>query len=230
MKRLWRSTATDAAAVLLCGAILLTTAAGVAERRQTAATLSPYILIDAGHGGEDGGAVAADGTLEKDLNLAVAMPLRDLLSVMGFSVAMTRETDVMLDTEGATLRQRKVADMNQRLSMVQSAQLTVSLHQNKFSQAKYSGTQVFYSQNHPQSREVAESVRESVVSLLQPQNTRPLKAGDSTVFLLHRATMPIVLVECGFLSNETEREKLKTPAYQRQLAFAVAGGVMKGLT
>ena len=228
MKRIWRSTATDAAIALVCGAILLTTTAGVADRRQTAVTPAPYILIDAGHGGEDGGAVAADGTVEKDLNLAVALPLKDLLSVMGFSVAMTRETDIMLDGGEPTLRERKVADMKRRLAMVQAAELTVSLHQNKFEQTKYSGTQVFYSKNTPESREVAEAVRDSVVSLLQPHNTRPLKAGDSTVYLLHRATAPIVLVECGFLSNEAEREKLKTPAYQRQLAFAVAGGVMKG--
>ena len=229
MKHAWRSTVTDAAIALVCGAIVLTTAAGVTERRQTAATSAPYILIDAGHGGEDGGAVAADGTVEKEINLAVALPLRDLLSVMGFSVVMTRETDTMLHGGEATLRERKVADMKRRLDMVQTARLTVSLHQNKFEQTKYSGTQVFYSPNAPESREIAQAIQETVVSLLQPHNTRPLKAGDSTVYLLHRATAPIVLVECGFLSNKAECEKLKTRAYQRQMAFAVAGGVMKGL-
>ena len=148
---------------------------------------------------------------------------------MGFSVVMTRETDTMLHGGEATLRERKVADMKRRLDMVQTARLTVSLHQNRFSQAKYSGTQVFYSPNTPESREIAQAIQETVVSLLQPHNTRPLKAGDSTVYLLHRATAPIVLVECGFLSNKAECEKLKTRAYQRQMAFAVAGGVMKGL-
>ena len=231
MRSSWRSTATDAAIVLMGCAVLLTATLGVVDRRQTAATpTTKHIVIDAGHGGADGGAVAADGTEEKHLNLAVALPLRDLLSVMGYEVSMTRETDVKLNTERVTLRERKISDMKQRLSMVQSADLTVSIHQNKFSQERYSGTQVFYSDNHPQSAQVAEQIRASVVSLLQPQNTRPLKVGDRSVYLLSRATQPIVLVECGFLSNTQEREKLKNPTYQRQLALAVAGGVMKGLT
>ena len=231
MKITWRSTAIDTAIVMVGCAVVLTAVFGVADRRQTTgAVASPCIVIDAGHGGEDGGAVAADGTLEKDINLPVSLSLRDLLAVMGFSVTMTRQTDTMLDTASDTLRQRKVNDMNRRLAMVQGADLTVSIHQNKFEQAKYHGTQVFYSKNHPQSAVVADCVRGAVVALLQPQNTRPLKAGDASVYLLSKATQPIVLVECGFLSNEEECEKLKTPAYQRQLAFAVAGGVMKGLT
>jgi N-acetylmuramoyl-L-alanine amidase len=226
MKR--KTTATDAAIVMVSAVLLMVVALGVADRRQTAAPAKTeaVILIDAGHGGADGGAVAADGTPEKELNLAVALTLQDLLRVSGYRVEMTRDTDVMLDTEGDTLRERKISDLHNRLQAVERAALTVSIHQNKFEQPQYYGTQVFYSPNHPHSKTVAEAVRGSVVALLQPNNTRPLKAGDSSVLLLHRATTPMILVECGFLSNAEELQKLKDPVYQRQLAFAVCGGVM----
>lgn len=228
MKQKRGATATDAAIVMLCAAILMVLALGVVDRRGAVAT--PYkeirILIDPGHGGADGGAVAADGTQEKDINLPVSLTLRDLLRVLGYTVTTTRDTDVMLNTEGETLRQRKVSDLHNRLAMVQQADLTVSIHQNKFEQEKYDGAQVFYSPNREESKAVAEAVRASVVTLLQPNNTRPLKRGSDDVYLLKHAETPMILVECGFLSNVAEREKLKDPAYQRQMAFAICGGIV----
>lgn len=224
------TTATDAAIVMLSAVILMVVALGVVDRRAAVATpeRTVRILIDAGHGGADGGAVAADGTQEKDINLPVSLALRDLLTVMGYTVTTTRDTDVMLNTEGNTLRERKVSDLHNRLQLVQRADLTISIHQNKFEQEKYDGTQVFYSANHPHSKVMAQRVQASVVSLLQPNNTRPLKAGDDNVYLLKHAQTPMILVECGFLSNVAEREKLKDPHYQRQMAFAIGGGVMAG--
>ena len=224
------TTATDAAIVMLSAVILMVVALGVVDRRAAVATpeQTVHILIDAGHGGADGGAVAADGTQEKDINLPISLALRDMLTVMGYTVTTTRDTDVMLNTEGNTLRERKVSDLHNRLQLVQQADLTISVHQNKFEQEKYDGTQVFYSVNHPHSKVMAQRVQESVVSLLQPNNTRPLKAGDDNVYLLKHAQTPMILVECGFLSNAAEREKLKNPQYQRQLAFAIGGGVMAG--
>lgn len=224
------TTATDAAIVMLSAVILMVVALGVVDRRAVVATpeRTVHILIDAGHGGADGGAVAADGTQEKDINLPVSLALRDLLTVMGYTVTTTRDTDVMLNTEGNTLRERKVSDLHNRLQLVQQADLTISIHQNKFEQEKYDGTQVFYSANHPHSKVMAQRVQASVVSLLQPNNTRPLKAGDDNVYLLKHAQTPMILVECGFLSNVAEREKLKDPHYQRQMAFAIGGGVMAG--
>lgn len=216
----------DTAIVLTGCAVVLTAAWGrVARCADTIPTKAPHILIDAGHGGEDGGAVASDGTVEKDINLAVACCLRDLLRVMGYRVSMTRETDTMVHTEGVTQRERKVSDLKHRLAMTETADLTVSIHQNKFSVEKYSGIQVFYGTGHPDSKARADRIREAMVSLLQPDNTRPLKAGDSNVYLLSRATTPIVLVECGFLSNDAERQQLKDSTYQRQLAL----GILKGL-
>ena len=182
-------------------------------------------MIDAGHGGEDGGASAADGTLEKSINLAVALPLGDLLHVMGFDVSQTRTEDVMICSEGNTLRERKVSDIKNRLARIEQADVAVSIHQNKFPQSQYYGAQMFYAPANENSKVLAESVRSSVISLLQPSNTRELKKGEETVYLLKHATKPWVLVECGFLSNEQECAKLKTMEYQRQLAFAVASGI-----
>ena len=227
MKAEWRETVTDIACILSCGALLLTVVFGLLDRQASIPpTAAPHVVIDPGHGGADGGASAADGTAEKELNLAISLPLRDLLSVMGYTVTMTRTTDVMIHTEGDTLRERKVSDMRNRLQLVNAADLTVSIHQNNFSQPQYSGTQVFYSANTEESRLLAESVRSRVVSFLQPQNTRELKRGTSDVYLLHHAARPMVLVECGFLSNTAELKKLKDADYQRQLAFAIAAGTM----
>ena len=103
----------------------------------------------------------------------------------------------------------------------------MSIHQNKFTQSQYDGTQVFYSGNHEESRLLASAIRESVTGLLQPDNTRELKKGDSNIYLLYKATRPAVLVECGFLSNDAELRRLKDPDYQRQMAFAVAGGILR---
>lgn len=220
----------DIALVVLGTAVIVTTAFGVTERRSAAAkpSTSPHVLIDAGHGGEDGGAEGADGTLEKDINLAIALPLGDLLRVMGYTVSHTRMADTMVNAEGDTLRERKVSDIKNRLSMIQQADMTVSIHQNKFPQTQYSGAQVFYGTGSTESQELATTIRAAILTLLQPKNTRELKKSDGSVYLLKHATQPLVLVECGFLSNEAERERLKTREYQLQMAFAVAAGVLGG--
>lgn len=225
-----KSTITDIAIVIFSVALMVTVAFGVTERRGVSARVntSPHILIDAGHGGADGGAEGADGTLEKDINLSIARPLGELLQVMGYVVSYTRTDDTMINTEGDTLRERKVSDMKNRLSLIEQADMTVSIHQNKFPQTKYSGTQVFYGTGSADSEVLATAIRTAVIGLLQPTNTRELKKGDDNVYLLKHATRPLVLVECGFLSNETEREKLKTREYQLQMAFAIAAGVLGG--
>lgn len=183
------------------------------------------VLIDPGHGGFDGGAVAADGTAEKHINLAIAVCLHDLLYVCGVPVQMTRNTDTGLEVDAtASIRDKKVSDMRQRLLMYNEASLVLSIHQNHFSVPKYDGAQVFYSANHTDSVILAECIRESVVDWVQPQNTRELKKATDGIYLLHHTSTPAVLVECGFLSNPEEREKLKTPAYQQQMAFAIMAG------
>lgn len=183
------------------------------------------ILIDPGHGGLDGGTQAADGTMEKNINLAIALDLRDMLFISGFPVQMTRETDISIHEEGlSSISQQKVSDMRCRLALYESAQTVISIHQNHFGVPKYHGTQVFYSPNHQGSACLASTIRETVISGLQPDNTRELKKAGDGIYLLYHTTRPAVLVECGFLSNPGERESLKNPAYQQRMAFAIAGG------
>ena len=187
----------------------------------------PVIVIDAGHGGEDGGA-GANGVLEKDVNLAIALRLRDMLTVNGCSVVMTRDSDISIyDSSADTTREKKVADLNNRVKIINSSKnnILVSIHQNKFEQSKYSGAQIFYSENVPQSFRLAEEIRRSVTCLLQPENKRELKPADKSIFILSKAEVPAVIVECGFLSNEDEAKKLSDEEYQKQMAFAVFCGI-----
>ena len=203
--------------------------ARVQENRSRLTSTAPegLILIDPGHGGEDGGASAADGTLEKTINLEIALDLRDLMTLFGFPVEMTRVADVSIhDADCTTTRQMKVSDMNNRLKQYNAAAVTVSIHQNHFSVSKYCGTQVFYSTAHPLGAQLAASVRESVITYLQPQNTREIKAATDNIFLLHRTVKPAILVECGFLSNEQERDRLKQSDYQKQLAMTILAGLL----
>lgn len=191
-------------------------------------TEKKVILLDAGHGGEDGGTSSKSGILEKDINLAVALYLRDYLTLSGFEVKMTRDSDTDLsDKSLETVRARKVSDLKKRVEMIaqNSGGILVSIHQNFFEQEKYYGTQVFYSSNNTQSMPIAESIRSSVVSLIQPDNERELKDATS-VYILKNAACPAVIVECGFLSNEQEAEKLNTPEYQKKLAFAICCGIV----
>ena len=209
--------------MVLCVCILLG-CAGCFRATQTSANAG-VVLIDPGHGGFDGGAVADNGTAEKHLNLAISQCLRDLLYVCGVPVEMTRTTDVGLEEDSsASVREKKLSDMRARLSMYNQASCVIAVHQNHFSIPKYSGTQFFYSTNHPDSAVLAEQIRESVVAWVQPQNTRELKPTTDGIYLLYHTTTPSVLVECGFLSNPEERDRLQTPAYQQQIAFAVMAG------
>ena len=176
------------------------------------------LVIDAGHGGMDGGAVAPDGTLEKDLNLEIARILCALMRVSGYDVVMTRDGDVML---GDT----KMKDLKSRLQLFSGSSdvLSVSVHCNKFPDSSCNGLQVYYADT-PASRSVAESVQ-SAFSLVSDVNRRQVKKADSSIYLLHRASSPAILVECGFLSNPEELAKLKTDEYRKKLALALMSGV-----
>lgn len=185
-----------------------------------------YIIIDSGHGGEDGGAVSDDGILEKDINLEISRKLSDMMRILGFDVTETRNTDTSLDVEGSTIRERKVSDMKKRLAIFNenTNNIVISIHQNKFTESKYSGTQVFYSPNNPDSTYLAESIKNSVISHLQPDNTRECKKADSNIYLLKNATVPAVIVECGFISNHSELQKLLDQNYQKEMSYSIAIG------
>lgn len=217
---------------VLCVALLCTATGELVRQVDTLGTVAsrPTVVVDAGHGGFDGGARAPDGTLEKDLNLAISRPLGMMLTLCGFDVIMTRTGDQALHRQGDTIREKKVSDMDARLDLYEQAHLNISIHQNMFGMSSCHGSQVFYSDAHPLSKVLATCVREEIVRTLQPENTRQLKAGNRDIFLLHKTTKPTVLVECGFLSNAHELTRLKTEEYQRQLAFAVACGAVRYTT
>ena len=188
----------------------------------------PTIVIDAGHGGIDGGAVAKDGTKEKDLNLSLAFVLSDMLKSSGFDVILTRENDEILTLENAT-GTRKMQDLNKRLSIVNETDdcILVSLHMNKFTQEKYSGVQVFYSPNNGSSLALADLIQKNVKTYIQNNNERTTKKAGSNIYLLDKTNAVAVLVECGFLSNPNECELLKNEGYQRQLASVICMSVVE---
>lgn len=219
----------DILIVTIFCAVVLTAAVGIVDRAKpvsvTPAEPAHPDRPGPRRGGRRGRRARRDA--EKEINLAISLPLADMLRVMGYQVSLTRTTDDMVGGVGSTMRERKVNDTKNRLAQAEQAAITVSIHQNKFTQSQYDGTQVFYSGNHEESRLLASAIRESVTGLLQPDNTRELKKGDSNIYLLYKATRPAVLVECGFLSNDAELRRLKDPDYQRQMAFAVAGGILR---
>jgi len=190
----------------------------------------PVIVIDAGHGGEDGGASAADGTVEKDLNLEIAKTVAQLLDCAGFDVRMTRSDDRMLyDLYGEAEQARghkKAYDLRSRLRFAReaNASLLVSIHMNSFPQPECSGLQVYYAPSD-KSRAAADTIQSYTRQFLQPQNTRVSKAATSAIYLLHRSEMPSVLIECGFLTNESELRKLKDPEYRSALSLVIACAV-----
>lgn len=182
------------------------------------------VVLDAGHGGEDGGAVSASGIYEKDLNLAIAKQLQALLEANGVNVVMTRETDVLLYDRNQNYQGRKKAlDLLARRTICEQTPncIFVSIHMNSYPLSQYSGLQVWYSPNHAQSQLLAQTIQSAVKEGLQPENTRHIKRATGSIYLLHHLTCPAVLVECGFLSNPEEAALLNQPEYQQQLAFFI---------
>ena len=191
----------------------------------------PVIIIDAGHGGFDGGAVAADGTVEKDINLKISLYLQEYLDVFGFETLLTRDNDNSLEDAGLeTIKKKKTSDIHNRMKIMEDTDnaLFISIHQNHYPVEKYSGMQVFYSPEFSEkSSLLAQSIQETVTEILQPDNNRLIKQCGTSVYLMYNAVKPAVLVECGFLSNVIETQKLKTDVYQKELAFCIALGVQK---
>ena len=206
-------------------------AASDAEQRDTP---TPVLVIDPGHGGEDGGA-SSGGVLEKDLNLAVSLKIADLASLFGVPAALTRTEDTLLydyyhDLDDYRGKQ-KTYDLRNRLRFAEEsgAAAFVSVHMNQFPQPSCWGMQVYYSPNTDASEELAARIRTSARLRLDPTNGREIKRATDAIYLLDRIRIPAVLVECGFLSNPEERTMLTDPAYQRQVAAAVTVPAMEFL-
>lgn len=191
------------------------------------------VVLDAGHGGEDGGASSADGVLEKDLNLALTLTMRDILAANGVNVILTRETDTLLYDRNVDFQGRKKKlDMAARLKIAADASdpVFVSLHMNTYPHPSCKGVQVWYSENNAASIELAKSIHQTTQDILQHENDRPVKRSGSSIYLLHHLECPAVLVECGFLSNPEEAALLANENYRQQLALTLCMGILRTIT
>lgn len=188
------------------------------------------IIIDAGHGGVDGGATSCTGVLESQLNLQIALRLEDLLHLVGLDTVMIRRADVSVYTEGESIAAKKVSDLKERVRIVNSTDdaVLISIHQNTFSDPRYSGAQVFYATSEG-SQKLARAMQQALVESLNPESNRKAKKGSS-IYLLEKIKNTGVLVECGFLSNPEEEKKLRTDAYQLKLCSVIASVVCNDIS
>lgn len=183
------------------------------------------LILDAGHGGEDGGASTAAGEKESDINLGIALKTQALMTFLGVEPRLTRNTDMSIHSSGAeTIRQKKVSDLKNRVALVEGTPnaMLMSIHQNHFTDPRYSGAQVFFNSGDV-SRQWAEGTQAVFQQLLDPGNSRKAKPMPDGIYLFEHISCPAILVECGFLSNGEEAALLVTDTYQRKIAVALTG-------
>lgn len=200
--------------------------AAYVNSRQVESKKDICVVIDAGHGGSDPGKVGVNDQLEKDINLKVAKILKQFLQSEGINVVMTREGDDGLYDENAS--NKKVQDMKRRVEVIEQADpaVTISIHQNSYHEEYVHGAQTFYYTGSEQSKLLAEEIQQLLLKEVDPDNTRVAKSNDS-YYLLKKTSSPIVIVECGFLSNGSESQKLESGYYQEKLAWAIHLGVLR---
>lgn len=190
--------------------------------------VQPYgrmLILDAGHGGEDGGASSASGSRESDINLAVVLKTEALMGFLGAPTELTRSEDVSIHSTGAsTLHEKKVSDLKNRVAIVRGIPdaMLISVHQNHFTDSRYKGAQVFYGEGDV-GRQWGEYAQEVLRQTLNPDNGREAKPMPNGLYLFEHVDCPALLVECGFLSNGEEASLLLTGPYQRKIAMALAG-------
>lgn len=212
-------------------AAMMTNHAVIATAEAELAKPSRTIVIDAGHGGEDGGATSCTGVNESEINLSIALKLDDLLHFMGYSTKMVRTQDVSIYSGNvSSIAQKKVSDLKNRVALVNETDsaLLLSIHQNQFPESKYFGAQVFYAPTSG-SRELAERTQALLVSALNPKSSRQCKSA-SDVYLMKNIKSTGILVECGFISNPAEEEKLREKRYQQKLCCVIASALDQFLT
>lgn len=179
-------------------------------------------VIDAGHGGEDGGASSCTGVLESQLNLQIARRLDDLLHFLGYQTVMIRRSDISVYTEGKTIAEKKISDLKERVRIVNETEgaFLISIHQNIFADSRYSGAQVFYNQEGD-AENVARQLQQNMVTSLNPGSNRQCKPADG-IYLMQHSKRPGILVECGFISNPEEERKLREGEYQKHICCVIA--------
>lgn len=183
------------------------------------------IIIDAGHGGVDGGATSCTGKPESAFNLEIALRLNDLLHLLGYETKMIRTADVSVYTKGETIAQKKISDLKERVRICNETEnsLLLSIHQNIYPDSRYSGAQVFFSAGET-GKELAMKMQQAFQSTLNPGSRREIKKADG-IYLMEHITCPGVLIECGFLSNPEEEAKLQSEGYQKKLCCVIAATV-----
>ena len=183
---------------------------------------SVTFVIDAGHGGEDGGAISCSGVLESGINLQIALRLEDLLHLLGYDTVMIRRTDISVYTAGSSIAAKKMSDLKERVRIVNETDnaILVSIHQNTYSDNRYSGAQVFYN-DIPGSKELASELQKNFLSSVNPGSNRQCKQSDG-IYLMQHILQPGILIECGFLSHPEEEAKLRTGEYQKKLCAVIA--------
>ena len=229
-------------AFLLVLSILFAILFGIAEKTRTKndvdavnkthASPLPTVILDAGHGGEDGGATSSDGLLEKDLNLALTLTMRDILTANGVNVILTRETDTLLYDRNVDFQgQKKRLDMAARLKIANETPnaVFVSIHMNTYPHPSCQGVQVWYSENNEDSFALAKTIQSTTQELLQNENDRTVKRSGSSIYLLRKLECPAVLVECGFLSSPEEAALLADESYRQQLALVLCLGILRSI-
>lgn len=182
------------------------------------------LVLDAGHGGEDGGAVSITGVPESRINLSIVLSLRDVLGLYGVDPILLREEDISLHTGDAnTLREKKRSDLKNRTAAIEAVEggTLISIHQNTYPGSRYHGTHVFYAPTDG-SQALADHVQNSIKTALQPDNERAVKQIPDTVYIMNQITCPGILIECGFLTNPAEEAMLRDPDYQRKLSAVIA--------
>ncbi len=187
----------------------------------------PTVVIDAGHGGFDGGAVSESGILEKDINLDISLRLASLFELSDIPCVLTRTCDTELVSEYNGSKSRKRGDLMARGEICESFDnaVFISIHQNKFPSSRYRGLQVFYSRNNRDSELLARSIKEANFNLIDCENKREVKPSGSEIYLLDRIKAPAVLVECGFLSNSAEAQLLSDKEYRKRLALMLYSAI-----
>ena len=190
---------------------------------------SYHIILDAGHGGVDGGAVSCTGRLESGINLEIALRLEPLFGLMGYDTQMIRREDVSIHTGGDTIAQKKISDLKERVRIAneKAGSILISIHQNTFQDSRYSGAQVFYAQTEG-SKDMADAVQRKLIYALDPSNERKCRP-SSGVYLMEHIECAGILIECGFLSNIREESMLRDPLYQKKLSAAIVTAVCEAL-
>lgn len=179
------------------------------------------IVVDAGHGGIDGGATSCTGILESQFNLEIAQRLNDFLHLLGYETIMIRSTDTSIYKEGSTIAQQKLSDLKERARIVNETDnaILISIHQNTYPDQRYSGAQVFYAEDDI-SKRLAENLQTQLKKALDPNNNRKVKPAYG-IYLMQRIQHPGVLIECGFISNPQEESLLRDEKYQKKLVSVI---------